>query len=62
MLKGCLKRQPLIFPNQHLPLSPKGDMLILSQFPSGNKRVKLAEDVKKVFSDGLFFFSQFGVK
>jgi hypothetical protein len=28
-------------------------MLIISQFPSGNKRVKLAEIVKKHFSDSL---------
>jgi hypothetical protein len=41
--RGCLRRQPLLFPNQRLPQTPKGNMLIISQFPSGNKRVKLAE-------------------
>jgi hypothetical protein len=53
--RGCLKRQPLLFPNQHLPQTPEGDMLILSRYPSGNKRVKLAEVVKKDFSDNLFY-------
>jgi hypothetical protein len=57
-LSGCLKRQPLLFLNKHLPQTPKGDMLILSHFPSGNKRVKLADDVKKAFSGSLFLFSE----